>query len=886
MGEIDYGWVYRLFFKEGEVVEVRAKGIVGKDPAWKNEYARKNSIIYGYFDNEQNFAKAVESLDSFEAEAIWFTANPPKKACLSRSPNELEIYDHNRSKQTSANDIRCIRWLMIDIDPKGDEHVSGVASTQKELDYGHKAGQAVVSWLRDEFKFEGHIGGMSGNGYHIWFRLNDLDVSDDIGKKDGLLHKALCAINMKFPAEKFNVEIDTSVVKIAQLGKLYGTMSRKGKHTEDRPHRQSHLFSNTVKSLDEVPVLDLRKLKSLVKFYDDAKAAEAGPAAPASNVPAVGKTTRMPSDSLGSLDVKKYLEYHGWDLYKEENKGHGMSYGLEKCPFGENHKRDAEIFVYNDGKITFNCFHDSCKGYKWQDVKQLLSGSEKLTEFMTGYDPNWKPDTKTKKKTKPAVVLSEYADDLSQLSFINQMEVYDSALVKPPHVIDPDSFFKVNAASGRKEMIQDWAASYLAAYLHPIAWTDGMYYKYENGIWDRFEEEKVESVLITAMGELIKGNYIDSVKKIFKGKVRRSEKDWPAMPDLINVKNGMVDMTTDKLELIDHDHKYGSRIQLNVSYDMDAECNRWERFLQEIFPEPDGVGESKRQLVQDFMAYCIMTTCKFEKCLFCYGIGGNGKSTVIDTLSQVVGIHNTCRVNLDQLSERFSIPALQHKLVNLCTESSKKQVATDVLKAAISGEIIAGEHKHSSRVEFNNTAKFIFGMNEPPGITDRTPGFERRVLVLEFNQDFEKSPSKDVDLRDYLREKELDGIFMWMLHSVNRLILNKGFVMSDQAKKDHARFMKNINNVLQFVEERCVVEPDNEECNVSCAKFHMEFTNWCKAAQYKPWGKHRFYEQVVMINGVDKSRRKIGPNRYWAFTGIDLTDEIDDNLAGGPSSAV
>jgi len=38
------------------------------------------------------------------------------------------------------------------------------------------------------------------------------------------------------------------------------------------------------------------------------------------------------------------------------------------------------------------------------------------------------------------------------------------------------------------------------------------------------------------MGELIKGNYIDSVKKIFKGKVRRSEKDWPAMPDLINVK--------------------------------------------------------------------------------------------------------------------------------------------------------------------------------------------------------------------------------------------------------------------------------------------------------------------------------------------------------------
>ena len=872
MKEVDYKWVYRLFYHPGEVVEIRAKGITGKNPAWKNEYARKNSIIYGYFDNEDSFAEAARALDEAEPIAVWFSANPPKKACLARSPNELEVFDQSSSKTTSGEDVRCIRWFMIDIDPKGEDRVSGTASTKEELDLGYKAGQAVVSWLQSEFAFPKHIAGMSGNGYHIWYRLNDLEKSDELTKPGGLINNALKAIALKWPSDKYKIDIDTGVHKAAQLGKLYGTVARKGKNTEDRPYRQSYLFSNAPKTIDGVPVLDLRKLKKLAGVYEDYLKAQAGPI----QAPVPTTTTRMPEDSLGLLDVKAYMEHYGWNVYKVEQKPGGTSYHMELCFFNESHKKDAVVFRADNGTLSFNCFHASCKGYKWPDVRQTVSGGDKLTKFFEKYDPNWKPPAKRKgRKRQPAQVLSEYASDLSRLEVINQMETYDTTLVLAPADINPDSFFRVNPSSGRKEMMQDWAASYVATYLHPIAHTDGVYYKYVDGLWKIFDETKINSILITAMGESVKGNYLGSIKEILAGKIRRAEEDWPVRNDLINVKNGMVDISTDKLELIDHNADYGSRIQLNVNYNYDAECPRWGQFLQEIFPEPNGVGEGKRQLLHDFMAYCLMTTCKFEKCLFCYGLGSNGKSTVIDTLSNIVGLKNTCRVSLEQLSERFQIPALQHKLINLCTESTKKQINTDTLKAAISGEIISGEHKHAARVEFHNTAKFIFGMNEPPGITDRSKGFSRRVLVLEFNQSFEDSPDKDVDLKDYFRDNELDGIFMWMLQAVNRLNRNKGFVLSEHAKKDHSRFMKNLNNVLQFIEERCVLDLKNPEHFIVCSKLHMEFTTWCKDAQYKPWGKHRFYEQIEMI-GAKKVRKPIsGGHRPHVFSGIDLAPGID-----------
>ena len=51
----------------------------------------------------------------------------------------------------------------------------------------------------------------------------------------------------------------------------------------------------------------------------------------------------------------------------------------------------------------------------------------------------------------------------------------------------------------------------------------------------------------------------------------------------INVKNGLLEIETRKL--LPHNHNWLSPIQLPVTFDPEATCPAWERFVREVFPE-------------------------------------------------------------------------------------------------------------------------------------------------------------------------------------------------------------------------------------------------------------------------------------------------------------
>ncbi len=86
------------------------------------------------------------------------------------------------------------------------------------------------------------------------------------------------------------------------------------------------------------------------------------------------------------LDVAAYLAAHGTELLKE-SKGPGGStlYCLRQCIFDPNHQpNEAAIGQQSDGKLFYQCFHDSCSGRTWQEARQIISGAEKLTPWMIG----------------------------------------------------------------------------------------------------------------------------------------------------------------------------------------------------------------------------------------------------------------------------------------------------------------------------------------------------------------------------------------------------------------------------------------------------------------------------------------------------------------------
>lgn len=83
-----------------------------------------------------------------------------------------------------------------------------------------------------------------------------------------------------------------------------------------------------------------------------------------------------------SFDIETFLSDHGVEVVKVKPWRGGTIYGLRHCLFYPDlHvNNDAAIVRQADGKIIYQCFHDTCKadGWTWHDARKLISGSDRI----------------------------------------------------------------------------------------------------------------------------------------------------------------------------------------------------------------------------------------------------------------------------------------------------------------------------------------------------------------------------------------------------------------------------------------------------------------------------------------------------------------------------
>jgi len=230
--------VYNVFFDRGEVVEIRAFGLSKSNTAWEG-WAGGAGIIYGYFDNADDFGKCAEALEKAKAPGIYFTLNPVVPELLARSANRLKAAGM-KTVTTSDKDIKYIRWLPIDLDPI---RPTGISSTDTELKAAIKLRKQIWEWMKEK-GFESCVPAVSGNGAHLTYLLDNLPNSEDTVQ---FIKDALAAIEKQFKNKK--VDIDQAVFNPARIWKLYGTTARKGDHTKARPHRRSYIDPKFLESL-------------------------------------------------------------------------------------------------------------------------------------------------------------------------------------------------------------------------------------------------------------------------------------------------------------------------------------------------------------------------------------------------------------------------------------------------------------------------------------------------------------------------------------------------------------------------------------------------------------------------------------------------------------
>jgi putative DNA primase/helicase len=323
---------------------------------------------------------------------------------------------------------------------------------------------------------------------------------------------------------------------------------------------------------------------------------------------------------------------------------------------------------------------------------------------------------------------------------------------------------------------------------------------------------------------------------------------------LINFKNGTLKIDERGYKLRKFDSKDFITYQLSFDYDEEATSPMWNKFLDEVLPADKNDPEGTRQKVlAEYFGSCFTNKPKIEKALFCYGSGENGKTVIQDVIEALFGEENISRCSLDNLCKHSHFRAkLNNKLLNLSSETSK-HVDSETFKNLASKEPIDVDRKFENAFTMRNYARLAFNANElPQAGKEYILAFKRRLVIIPFDVHIEKS-KQDVYLADKIIEKELSGVFNWILRGLDRLRAQGRLTECEASDREVDKYMIEGDTVAQWLEDEEWIE-DKELKPKDCIQLKelcKDYGDWCdKYRQTKGLGRDRLRKRLSEMHNI------------------------------------
>lgn len=387
---------------------------------------------------------------------------------------------------------------------------------------------------------------------------------------------------------------------------------------------------------------------------------------------------------------------------------------------------------------------------------------------------------------------------------------------------------------------------------------------YENGVYNISGEKEAGRIIMDYMLP----NYcimasIRDCRDQWDILVSKDFDDFNRNPYLVNVRNGLLDIRD--MSFKEHTPSYLSTVQLNVEYNPQVDCPQFKKFLNEVL-------DCKLiPLVQEIVGYLLTTNTASQKAFVFWGPARTGKSTLLWVVEYLLlGKKNVSNIPWQEIGDKFKTAELLGKLANVFSDLPSKSIDdTGIFKVVTGEDYLMAEKKNKNPFKFKPFARLVFSCNElPRNYVDRTEGFYRRLIIVPFNRQIEKSKIDKALKYKFQREKE--GILNWALEGLKRLYENN-FEFSENELTDGVKkeYKRENNNVISFVEECCEIDS-----LFSCSRIEIyeAYKEFCVEAGLKALSQIKFNKELEGNFNITRSRS--GKLRLWNGVRIKLDDLI------------
>lgn len=246
-----------------------------------------------------------------------------------------------------------------------------------------------------------------------------------------------------------------------------------------------------------------------------------------------------------------------------------------------------------------------------------------------------------------------------------------------------------------------------------------------------------------------------------------------------------------------------------VDFDVERSCPLFLAFLQRIMPDPD-----IRGFLQRYFGYALLGLT-VEQCLvFFYGVGRNGKSTLVDLIVELMGDYavsmsidsfagDSRRAGAEATPDLARLPGA--RLVAASEPEMGVHLKDALIKSLTGGEVISVRRLHQDFFELKPQFKIVLSGNHKPVIRDDSDGIWRRVFLVPFEVQIPEE-EVDPDLPRKLRG-EAAGIFGWMVRGCLDY-LDNGLAVPDRVRAATAEYREESDPIGAFLRNGCHITGD------------------------------------------------------------------------------
>lgn len=288
----------------------------------------------------------------------------------------------------------------------------------------------------------------------------------------------------------------------------------------------------------------------------------------------------------------------------------------------------------------------------------------------------------------------------------------------------------------------------------------------------------------------------------------------------------------------------------------------WNEFLKRVIQD-----EERITYLQELLGAALFGDSRYHVLPVLAGSGANGKSTLLDVVSGILGDYAASMPEnflLDTSNSAHPTEIARLRGVRFAMASETRpdgKFNESRVKMLTGGDMLSARFMNQNFFDFKPTHTLFLAVNHLPAVKSGGDGFWRRLRKLDFRITIPKEEQRE-NYAQTMIEQEGPGILQWMVDGAVR-VTAAGFNEPESVKLSTLEYRHEEDHIAKFIDERIVVATNGTATKT--AVFNA-YRDWCIDNGEKPITQNALNREIR--NRLNTSETTAGGARL--FTGIEL----------------